>query len=356
MVAANNQSAPAGDRQQALEFGPDRGLAPVHLDLVERPDQRHVRVLFADGVNVGAGLALQREDAVQARLGQPVGDAGGVTVGVDHADRAMLLHPRKHPPVVGPHELVEHVLGQHRPVVVAHVLGEAHEVGRAVLVQFVDDLELPVGHLVVHAVQERRLIVKRVQVPLDAQQRPRMPEVAAQRKPQRHLAALLLLPQRRPVLGINGGPGEQQLPHLVVAGLIRDDARPVRRRRREALLVHAQPPLHVEILPEVPADILAVREVLRQAFFVPAVDRQVPPAGPLHQRQPVERPEVQHRLETFACRHLRHHPPPSLRPRLSSPTVSPLPPQQSIVPLVSAANDCFQLSAFSFPFPASSFP
>ena len=99
-----------------------------------------------------------------------------------------LLQPRDDLPIVRRDELVEMPLGDHRAVVVRHVLGDRGEGRHADLLDLVQDPQIEVGQILVDPVEQLRLVVEGQADLGEAHQRARKPEVAFQRDPDDRLA------------------------------------------------------------------------------------------------------------------------------------------------------------------------
>ena len=65
--------------------------------------------------------------------------------------------------------------------------------------------------------------------------------------------------------------------------------------------------LLVRVEAEVLVDLEDARQLGRQPFGMPALDRLVPPHGPFPARQPVDRLEVHHGAKSFDVIHRRRH-------------------------------------------------
>ena len=205
VVAADDEAASGGDRQQALELGAHDGFTLVHGHFVEVADEAHARVVGAQLVHIDAGLTLQREDALESGSFEPVGGGGDVPVGVDDGEDAAAAEFGEEHLVVRLHELVEELLREHGAVVVAHIFGKGHEVGGADGTDLVDGLEDPLGEVGVYAVHELPLVVEGVEVALDAQEGAGEPEEAVHGEPEGDFATVLFLCPLLPAIFVDGG-------------------------------------------------------------------------------------------------------------------------------------------------------
>lgn len=129
MVAADQEAALPCGRQQAGEFALDRLFAFVHDHFVVSAEQEELRVFAPQSGNVHAGLTLERKDSVDSRPLEPADRAGDVTVRIEKNLDVVLPENRNDFAVVRQQEFIEKLFGDHRAVVVAHILRKAHEFG-----------------------------------------------------------------------------------------------------------------------------------------------------------------------------------------------------------------------------------
>ena len=129
-------------------------------------------------------------DVTDVMAGEVLGDAAFERSVVDQQRRAFVGHDRA---VVGRDELVELSLGDHRPVVVRHVLGEGHEVGRADRTNLLDHAQNPSGKIRVDAMHQLRLVIEGIEMPFNSKKPSREPEEPVNRKPEHDIAILLFL-------------------------------------------------------------------------------------------------------------------------------------------------------------------
>jgi hypothetical protein len=243
VVHADEEAALRRDRQQPLELRTHGRLALVHHHFVIMADEAHPGMFGAQPGHVHPGLPFQRQDAVQSGLLEPVGGPGDVAIRVDDRSDAVLLQPGDDAAVVGQQELVEQLLGEHGPVVVAHVLPEGHEVGDADRAQFVDDLELPVRQVGVDAVHQLGLVIEGVEVALDAKEGAREPEEAVEREPEDDVALLAVGGPAPPPVLVDGWDRVEVLAHALVVLGRGDDPRAVAGSGGAGLFADADPVL-----------------------------------------------------------------------------------------------------------------
>ena len=97
--------------------------------------------------------------------------------------------------------------GDHRPVVVRHVLGNRHEGGDTRLLDLVEDLQIEIGQVLVDPVDQLGLVVEGQADFRESHQRAGKPEEAFERDPDDGLA-----------VGLPLGPGPHRFDRLAVVG------------------------------------------------------------------------------------------------------------------------------------------
>ena len=130
---------------------------------------------------IDARLSLQRQHAVDSLAQQPGDHPRDVSIGVDENHRSHLLQTGHDLPIVRRNELVEMTFGDHRSVVVRHVLGDWCKSRAAGLGDPIEDPQIEVGQVPVNSVNQLRLVVEGQADLCKAHQGPREPEIALQR-------------------------------------------------------------------------------------------------------------------------------------------------------------------------------
>ena len=254
--------------------------------------------------DVHAGLALERKDSVDSRPFEPADRAGDVTVRVEKNLDVVFPENRDDFAVVRQQEFIEKLFGDHRAVVVAHILRKAHEFGFIAVEDAVEHLQIEFELVLVQALHELRLVVEGVKMVFDAEEIAREPEKAVEGEPEDRVAALVLFAVAFERLEIdcveivNGARGAELLVFREVAY-----KRAAVRNLRRPGVGRADPALHHEVEPEMLLESDRV-ETGREPLFPPVFESQMPPRSPFDDGEAVGLLEIQDRLETLSCVHV----------------------------------------------------
>ena len=191
VIYGGNDLAAPHTRQDPFKFSAHCVGTKFHTHFVEMTEERHFRLFVEIQRNIHACLSFQREHPVRTDRSVPVYRHGDVAVGIDKHRYAVFVDDRDHLAVEGSEKFVKLRFRDHRPAVIAHILGKAHEVKMKTWEYGAEERDKPICIFAAHLLIEFRIVVEAVEVIFNSEQRARVPEKAFHGEKVERIAAVV---------------------------------------------------------------------------------------------------------------------------------------------------------------------